>query len=78
MILRSYLVAIRRQCFSLLNVRSMRFLCRYGSRPYSQGSFRLTLGGITAVAPPDRMSASILLLSYPYVCQHRPGLYARQ
>ena len=51
MLLRSYRVAIRRQFFSLLKARSIKFRCRYSSRSYSQGSFRFDLGGMTAAAP---------------------------
>ena len=50
-LLRSYRVAIRRHCFSLLKARSIRLRSRYSSRSYSQGSLRFDLGGMTASAP---------------------------
>ena len=65
MLLRSYRVAILRQCFSLLKTRSIRLRSRYSSRSYSQWSPRLDLGGMTARVPYARINASILLLSYP-------------
>ena len=65
MLFRSYLVASRRRCFSLLKARSIRFRVRYSCRSYSQGSLRLDLGGMTASAPWSWMKASIRLLSYP-------------
>ena len=58
-------MAVPRQCFSLLKARSIRLRCRYSSRSYSHGFLRLALGGMTAVAPFERIWASILLLSYP-------------
>ena len=64
MLLRSYRVAIRRQCFSLLKARSIRFHCRYSSRSYSQGSLRFDLGGMTASPPWSLTKAGTRLLSY--------------
>ena len=71
-LLRSYRVAIRRHCFSLLKARSIRLRSRYSSRSYSQGSLRFDLGGMTASAPWSRMKASTRLLSYPLSAMTAP------
>ena len=63
-------MAILRQRFSLLKARSIKLR----SRSYSQGSPRLDLGGITAVAPFARINAGILLLSYSLPAITQPAL----
>ena len=73
-LLRSYRVAIRRQCFSLLKARSIRSRCGYSSRSYSQSSLRFDLGGMIASAPWSLIKARTRSLSYPFVSDDRTGL----
>ena len=64
--LRSYRVAVLRQCLSMLKARPIRFRRLYSSRSYFHGFFRMDLGDMTATAPPDRLKARTLSLSYSF------------
>ena len=76
--LRSYLVAILRHCFSLLNANSIRSRSRYRYRSYSQGFLRFDLGGMTASAPWFLIKTGTWLLSYPFVSDNGPRLDSGQ